>query len=161
MFDKLLIVLGLAVVLYVAWLFAYPYIFPKKDSFYTPSLAPLQEQQPAVEPARTVSPSGPASPNAADSSQETTISPEVRASDPYGESQESSNLQDNLRHPERMFSPGIKNTDTQMPARSGVGANEVMATPAIQTFSPEMAQNGAVFMDGVTANETASEYASF
>ena len=169
MFDKLLIALGITVALYVAWIFvsaSYPNMFGgKHDAFLNPSLAPLVEQQAPIEPPRVVSPSGPSPPSAApDSSEGATLPPEVNAVDPFSEDNASSNLSDNLRHPERLFSAGVRNTDTNIASASGISSQETQITgQALQMFAPENAMNGGFIMGGISANDTASnsEFAAF
>jgi hypothetical protein len=168
MFDKLLIALGIAIVLYVTWIFvtaSYPNLFDKKDTFISPSMAPPVEQEIPIEPPRVVAPSGPASPNAAPSaSQEATLSPEVKGSDPFQEEHPSSNLKDDLRHPERLFSAGVRNIDTSLGPASGASSMETQVSgQALQMFAPENAMNGGFFMGGIAANDTTSnaEFAAF
>jgi hypothetical protein len=172
MFDKLLMGLGLAVVLFVVWMFVKPsfYEIPGKeqqeyqgqplDTFIAPAISVQQHAR--VEPPRKVSPAGPNPPNA-DSEEVATLSPEVAPKDPY-DMTNSENIVDTLRHPERMFSPGVKNNNTTLRVSSAVDTPSVQVTSqALQTFSPETAQNGGFFMQGISANDTQSdaEYATF
>jgi hypothetical protein len=63
-----------------------------------------------------------------------------------------------------MFSPGVKNNNTTLRVSSAVDTPSVQVTSqALQTFSPETAQNGGFFMQGISANDTQSdaEYATF
>jgi hypothetical protein len=159
MFHRILIALALAVVAYVIYVLA---TRTKRDPF-VPAPAPSIEQQARVEPPRVVAPSGPNPPNAA-SSLEREAPPDVTARDPHDDANSSQNLQDNLRHPERSFSPGLKPSDTNTAVMSGVASTTSGNTSqAIQVFAPEMAQNGGEFMQGIAANDTLSdkEYAEF
>lgn len=168
MFDKILIALGIAIVLFILWLFvsnSYPNLFGKKDTFSVPALASPVEEQIPYEPPRIVSPGGPSPPNATDASEEPPmLPPEVKGTDPFSEDNSSSHLTDNLRHPERMFSPGIKNTDTSIGPMAGIGSEGTQLTDqALQTFSPENTMNGGFFMNGISANDTtsSSDFAAF
>ena len=119
-------------------------------------LRPLERR---VEPPRVVSPAGPNPPNAAPQpptpEEERQAPPDVTARDPLDDPNSSGDLQDNLRHPERSFSPGLKPTDVDRSVVSGVASSRSMtSSQALQTFAPEMAQNGGEFMQGIMANDT-------
>jgi len=161
MFTKILIALFLAVAVYVTYLFfTTPKSWTDNDTFAPemPAMSPPVEQQPRVKPSRVVTPSGPNPPNA--QAGEESPPPEVTPQDPNS----SGNLKDNLRHPERVFSPGVAPRDTGMGVMSGVASNSSAVTSqAIQVFAPESAQNGGEFMQGIAANDTTgeAEYAAF
>jgi hypothetical protein len=163
MFQKVFIALAIAVSLFVIYLVfkAYTTSYFEVDSFVAE--APWVQQQPPVEPIRIVSSSGPTAPNAKPSSGEEVAPPVVVARDPLDDPSGSNEIEDNLRHPERMFSPGVKPTDTRSLVMSGVASNETHASASQQTFVPEMAQNGGEFMKGIAANDTLgdTEYAAF
>lgn len=170
MFDnKLGIALLIAILLFVGYLLvrAYtPNLFGN-DAFMNknpiaqaeiPGPPPPVEQQPRVEPALVSTPSGPNPPNAMPTSRVETPPPEIRAHDPYDDPNSSSNLQDNLRQPQRMFTPGTIPEDTQMSVMSGVASSTMQTSAqALQTFAPEMAMNGGEFMRGIAANDTGSD----
>jgi hypothetical protein len=170
MFNRILIALAVAILSFVVYLLlkSYKPSWFGFDSFVPAAAAPI-ELQARVEPQRTVSPAGPNPPNAGPSEkreerEEREAPPDVTARDPLDDPNSSEDLQDNLRHPERMFSPGLKPTDTNTAVMSGVASATSMTSPqAIQTFAPEMAQNGGEFMQGIAANDTLtdSEYAAF
>jgi hypothetical protein len=174
MFNKLLLAVILAAVLFGGYLLltaAYPYTFggepfyPNVKNASQPDMAPPVEQYPSVEPERVLTPGGPSAPNAKVAPPpEELESPEVNAKDPYDNPNGSSFMQDNLRHPERSFSPGVQPTNTSLAVESGVASQyEQTTSQAIQMFSPETAQNGGMFLQGVSANDTLqeSEYATF
>ncbi len=173
MFNKLLLAVVLAAALFIGYLlFTAAYTSKQGDAFYPnvkgasmPDSAPPVQQYPAVEPERVITPGGPSSPNAKVPSPPQEIEPpEVTAKDPYDNPNSSSNIQDNLRHPERMYSPRIKATNTSIAVDSDVASPYEQATSqAIQMFSPESAQNGGMFFEGVSANDTLqeSEFATF
>jgi hypothetical protein len=174
MFNKLLLAVIAAALLFIGYLMLTSY-YPQligNESFYPnignatmPDIAPPTEQYPLVEPPRIIVPGGPSTPNARVPTPPAEIEPpEVKAQDPYHNSNGSSFVQDNLRHPERMFSPGIKPVNTSIAVESGVMSNiNQSAAQALQVFSPETAQNGGIFMNGVSANDTLqdSEYSAF
>lgn len=174
MFNKLLLAVILAAALFVGYLLltaAYPKAFGG-DAFYPnikdasiPDSAPPVQTYPPVEPERVITPGGPSAPNAkVPSPPEELEPPEVNAKDPYDNPNSSSFLQDNLRHPERLFSPGVQPTNTSLAVESGVASQyEQTTSQAIQKFSPEAAQNGGMFLQGVAANDTLqdTEYATF
>ena len=171
MFNKLLLSVLLAAILFVGYLLLNAAYF-KGESFYSnvasasmPDTAPPVQQYPSVEPPRVISPGGSSPPSQKVPSPPQELEPpEVTAKDPYDNSNSSSNLQDNLRHPERMFSPGVKPTNTSLAVESGVASQyEQTTSQAIQMFSPETAQNGGMFFEGVSANDTLqeSDFATF
>jgi hypothetical protein len=105
---------------------------------------------------RQVSPGGPNSPNQAPrKSQTMEIVPEERPFDPQDQLHESADLPERLRHPERVYSPGLMNENTEDAIASGVANSAQQVTNnAYQTFSPEFAMNGGSFLDnGVMAND--------
>lgn len=118
--------------------------------------------QPVAE--RAVIPGGPNTPNQlASPSMPPIIMKEEVPYDPLAETHESSEIPERLRHPERMFSPGLVNEDTQTAVAAGTASYSSQVTQdARQVFGPEFAQNGGNFMDGVMANDTTlkNEYSS-
>ena len=117
--------------------------------------APMIEKPPIVYPPRNVSPGGPSTPNQLPHDNEPhVVSPEV-AMDPYSHNEESASIPERLRHPERMFKPAPDNSTVSLAAASGVAsASASQAGHALQAFTPEFAQNGGEFMQGIFANDT-------
>jgi len=115
--------------------------------------APLvQEQQPRGD--LTVASSGPNPPNAAPpQDMPTTISQSPEASDPYDETSESSDADENLRNPERSFGPGIVPEQTAIATASGIAGPVASSAQAFQTFGPELVSNGGSFFGTVSALE--------
>lgn len=104
---------------------------------------------------RVVSPGGPSAPNQRPPSNTTTMMPEEEAYDPMATSEESASLPERLRHPERMFSPGLEPNDTETAVAAGTASMAHSATMnSYQSFGPEFAQNGGIFMEGVLANDS-------
>ena len=116
--------------------------------------------QPLPEPPKVVSPSGPNSPNAAAASREPVRIPEERPNDPYDENESQVPIKNNMRNPERSFGPGVDNSGVQRSVAAGTASNAVSAS--LSSFSPEFAQNGGDFMEGIKANDFGSgdEYAT-
>ena len=125
-----------------------------EEQFIAP--APIVTQ-PIPEPERTISPGGPSSPSQmpppTHDINERLPGPED--SDPLDDSYGSSNMKDNMRYPERLFGPAPKPVNTTIPVASG---NASVLTSgvnnALQTFSPDFAQNGGEFVSGgIFAND--------
>jgi hypothetical protein len=94
-------------------------------------------------------PSGPNPPNSIARDLVTKI-PEAAASDPYDTTESEVPVGDTMRHPENSFGPGIVNSGNTLSLNSGVASKNVME--GTSSFSPEFAQNGGEFMDGVSAH---------
>jgi|LauGreDrversion4_2_1035121.scaffolds.fasta_scaffold58169_3 hypothetical protein len=109
------------------------------------------EQQP-----RVVAPAGPAAPaQAPPADAPAVIMPEETAFDPSAEVYEDASMPDRLRHPDRAFGPGLVNDGTEDAVAAGTASYASGVTGgAAQTFGPEFAQNGGMFMEnGVSAND--------
>ena len=115
----------------------------------TSAAAPIVEYQPTIYPARNMV-SGQSVPYQAPPPHEVRIaSPEV-AHDPYEQNEESASVPERLRHPERMFNPAPSNEVREIAVASGVAsASASQAANALNSFTPEFAQNGGEFMQGI------------
>jgi hypothetical protein len=170
MFERALVIVGLILIGYVL----YPLVKAILDKYYykvdgfqqgqarvnTPGNAPLTEQ-PIPEPPRVISQAGPNPPNEKPSPQQrATLSPEEKPNDPYDEVNSELPLKGEARHPERSFGPGVANTGTQRSVSAGSAADAVNSS--LSSFSPEFAQNGGSFMEGISANDMGggTEYAA-
>jgi len=171
MFNKTLFAVGITVLLFVGYLFAQYYIFEKERFTMpyaaVPAAAPPVVQQVSAEPERVVSPGGPApsdlgrqgpnAPNQMPPSRAESVErlPGPVDKDPYDETYGSSNMKEDLRHPERFFGPAPTADNVTIARASGVAGLPGSTTPqAIQTFSPDFAQNGGEFVDGgIFAND--------
>jgi hypothetical protein len=150
----------LTAVLIAAAVFVLYTLFQRKlkESFEVPAPAPpIAFAEPMVP--RMVSPSGPNSPSAAPPVENNTPQqrlPGPNESDPYDEKYGSSNIQDSMRYPERLFHKVESGQDSQIAVASGVASSEQQVTSqAMQTFSPDFAQNGGQFIEGgIFANDT-------
>ena len=111
-------------------------------------------QAPLYEP-RTTTASGPHSPSQEAPSQDVTIHAEPHATDPYHENQESSDIPENLRHPERSFRPPPLNNETSLAVQSGTASNTThVPFDNPQKFQTETISGGGEFMPGIFANDT-------
>lgn len=123
----------------------------------------LPVPRPTPPPNRVVASAGPGAPNQRPSRAPPVVMPEEAPFDPQEESYESADIPERLRHPERMFSPGLANEDTDAAVAAGTANYASHVTNnAAQVFGPEFAQNGGLFMDGIMANDTElnNEYSS-
>jgi hypothetical protein len=141
--------------------------FMPRDGFKnldTSGSAPVIERQPIIYPARRNVPAGPSTPNQmAEQGEVRMASPEV-ANDPYSHHEESASIPERLRHPDRMFQPGPDNSTRGIAEASGIAsASSSQAANAMQAFTPEFAQNGGEFMQGIMANDSSEpgSYSSF
>jgi hypothetical protein len=124
---------------------------------YEPATASIVKAQPVDgDVDRQVAPGGPSSPaQAPPRSLPAVINPEERPFDPQEQSYESAQIPERLRHPERSFGPAVAADNTEHAVASGIANTAAQVTnQAYQMFSPEMAQNGGLFLDnGVMAND--------
>lgn len=130
--------------------------YSTEEAFEVPALAPVITQ-PIPEPPRMVAPGGPNSPSAKPIPDLPPVRlPGPEDSDPYEEDYGSSDMKDNLRQPERLFSAAPADNVTALAVGSGVASPEnQVVSQALQTFSPDFAQNGGQFIEsGVFANDT-------
>lgn len=119
---------------------------------------PAETQSPPVEASieRVIAPSGPAAPSMAAPPSPPIVQPEETPFDPQSQSYESAELPERLRHPERLYGPGLINDQTQVAVESGVASTAAAITERnFQQFGPEFAQNGGFFLEGgVLANDS-------
>jgi hypothetical protein len=128
-------------------------------SEYLPAALPLAKEAKEEEvPSRVVSPSGPNSPNE-QAPEDSYVVPPEEPYDPQEKDYESATHPNRLRYPERLYGPGLEQTNKQTAVDAGIASNSHQATmSAYQVFGPEFAQNGGLFMDnGVIANDTSVE----
>jgi hypothetical protein len=111
------------------------------------------DSPPPLIPERTMAAAGPGAP-AQISAKPPTVANEERPYDPQDKGYESAELPERLRHPERMFGPGIDNQQTSEPIEGVASYASQVTDYAHQTFGPEFAQNGGNFMGSVVANDT-------
>ena len=122
-----------------------------------PQSLPILPSEPKL-----VNPSGP-NPPAQLSLEPPVIMQEEKPFDPQEQPHESAEIPERLRHPERMFGPGLANEDVETAVAAGTAHYASHVTEnAAQVFGPEFAQNGGNFMDGIMANDASlkSSYSS-
>ena len=127
-------------------------------SEYLPTASAKEAKEEEVPPSRVVSPSGPGSPNE-QAPEDSYVVPPEEPYDPQEKEYESASHPNRLRYPERLYGPGLEQTDKQTAVDAGIASNSHQATmSAYQVFGPEFAQNGGLFMEnGVIANDTSVE----
>ena len=163
MLTSILILLGVAVALYVAHLLLKAYLnkplqwetfqAQKQAAPSTPAEAvPVEKAEP--EPPRVVAPSGPNPPNAQAPPEQPPMPPpeKTRPMDPYDDTNSETPIRDNLRQPENSFGPGVENNGTMISVQGGISSEQV--NKGVSQFSPEFAQNGGEFMNGIFATDT-------
>lgn len=132
--------------------------FMPRDGFTnlnTSTPAPIIEREPRIYPARNVMAAGPSAPNQEANPDEVRMTMPETANDPYAPNEESAAHPERLRHPERMFQPAPSNTSVDIGEAAGIAsASASQASNALQAFTPEMAQNGGEFMQGIFANDS-------
>lgn len=136
----------------------------KIEQFEVPAPASIEVRQAPLYPPRTVMPSGPNPPSQESPQAEVVVYGNPAPQDPYYEPQDSSDIPENLRYPERSFRPPPLNNNTTVAVESGVANNNVQVTSDnSQKFSPEFIQGGGEFMPGIYANDTYSDtnYSAF
>jgi hypothetical protein len=109
-------------------------------------------------------PSGPNPPSQQAPQGEIVVYGEPTASDPYYEAQESSDIPENLRYPERSFRPPPLNNNTSIAVEAGIASNNIQVTSDnSQKMQPDFIQGGGEFMPGIFANDTLSDksYSAF
>jgi len=128
---------------------------PYQPSMVTPpAAAPIEIRPAPVYAPQTVAPSGPSAPSAAPPAGEVIHHAPPQATDPYQESQESSDIPETLRHPERSYRAPPANDMTSLAVQSGI------ASPANADHSPyqqELIQGGGEFMPGIVAHDSSMD----
>jgi hypothetical protein len=109
-----------------------------------------------------VSSSGPGSPNVSPPPMPTRITPQPEARDPYDSVDSTADAPEQMRFPERSFSPGLIPVETENHINSGVAGKLANTPQAVQEFSSESITNGGVFFGNVSAIENDNpNYSSF
>ena len=157
MVQQVLVAVLLAALIYCAYLyFTSQRKYVIEESFEVPGAAPLMTL-PLPEPPREVAAAGPNSPSVAPPEDDMPVRlPGPEESDPYDETYGSSSMKDDLRFPERLFGPAPQPNKTELAVSAGVASPETqVVSQALQTFSPDFAQNGGQFIEGgIFANDT-------
>lgn len=156
---------GLMVVGFIVYYFIRDKIFDDYDTvimspsemFSPPQPAPasIEIRQAPIYPPQVVASSGPNAPSQAPPPNETVVYAEPQATDPYHESQESSDHPENLRHPERSFRPPPLNDQTSLAVQSGVASHHTQVSgDNSQKYQTELISGGGEFMPGIFANDS-------
>ena len=156
-------ILGILIVGFVVYFFikdklfdppATPYV-KKTEGFEVPAPASIELRKAPIYPERVIMPSGPNPPSQEAPKGEMVVYGEPAASDPYYEAQESSDIPENLRYPERSFRPPPMNNNTSIAVEAGIASNNLqVSSDNSQGFRPEIIQGGGEFMPGIFANDT-------
>jgi|UniRef100_A0A6C0HE53 hypothetical protein len=150
MWQRLLIGIFLAATAY------YVIKFFSNETFMdsVPEQAPPIRESSAQYVTGPVSSAGPSHPNIAPPpSMPPVMSASPEARDPYDTTYEDIHAPEQLRYPERSFSPGIVPHQTENNVANGLAGTTSNTSQAIQTFSPEFVTNGGTFFGAVSANE--------
>ena len=134
------------------------------ETFEVPAPASIELRKAPIYPERVIMPSGPNPPSQEAPKGEMVVYGEPAASDPYYEAQESSDIPENLRYPERSFRPPPLNNNSSIAVEAGIASNNIQVTSDnSQKFQPEFIQGGGEFMPGIFANDTFSDknYSAF
>jgi hypothetical protein len=134
------------------------------ERFEVPAPASIEIRQAPIYPQRVVSPSGPNSPNQEAPEGETVIYGNPEPTDPYYNMNDSSDIPENLRHPERSFRPPPMNDNTSIAVEAGIASNNMQNTSDnSQKYSTDFIQNGGEFMPGIFATDTFTDtsYSTF
>lgn len=148
---------------FVVYLFIRDKIFDNEDTvvlmpsekFSVPAPASIEIRQAPVYAPQVIASSGPNAPSQAPPAGETIVYDDPRATDPYQESQESSDIPENLRHPERAFRSPPLNDQTSLAVQSGVASHHTQVSgDNSQKYETETLSGGGEFMPGIFANDT-------
>lgn len=130
----------------------------KNEAFEVPAPASIEIRQAPIYPERTIMPSGPNPPSQEAPNNEIVVYGEPQPKDPYYEQQESSDIPENMRYPERSFRPPPLNNNTSIAVEAGIASNNIQVTSDnSQKFQPDFIQGGGEFMPGIFANDTLSD----
>jgi len=130
----------------------------KTEAFEIPAPASIELRKAPIYPERVITSSGPNPPNQAAPNGEVVVYGEPDATDPYYESQESSDIPENLRHPERSFRPPPLNNNTSIAVEAGIASSNIQVTSDnSQKFQPDFIEGGGEFMPGIFANDNFSD----
>jgi hypothetical protein len=139
-------------------------VIQQQENFEVPAPASIEIRQAPLYPPRTIVASGPNPPSQKAPGQEIVLYGEPQPEDPYYEPQESSDVPERLRYPERSFRPPPPNDNTSIAVQGGIASNHIQVTSDnSQSFQPDFIQGGGEFMPGIFANDIVSDksYSAF
>lgn len=126
-----------------------------QETFEIPAPSSIEIRQAPIYPERNVSSSGPNPPNQQAPNDEVVVYGQPAPKDPYYEPQDSSEITENLRYPERSFRPPPMNDNTVVAVESGIASNNnQISSDNTQKYSTEFIQSGGEFMPGIYPNDT-------
>jgi len=166
-------------------IFDIPDTFLPSEIAAPPAASTIEVRQAPLYPPRSVSPSGPSAPSQAPPKESPhaemagaqdaqrgeytgdatlPLDPRQRGGytgdatlplDPYRKHQESSDIPENLRHPERSFRAPPVNDQTSLAVSSGIASHtNHVSSDHSQQFQTETISGGGEFMPGIFANDT-------
>jgi hypothetical protein len=158
----LLLLVGFAVYFLIRdRIFDTPHVSFAAEAFSIPAPASIEIRQAPLYPERTITSSGPNPPNQEAPNGEKVVYGDPAPKDPYYEKEDSSDIPEHLRHPERSFRPAPMNNNTTIAVQSGVASQNLQVNnDNSQQFQQELIQGGGEFMPGIFANDTFND-ASF
>jgi hypothetical protein len=136
----------------------------KNENFEVPAPSSIEIRQAPIYPERVVMPSGPNPPSQEAPNGEVVVYGEPAPKDPYYEAQESSDIPEHMRYPERSFRPPPLNDNTSIAMEAGIASNnQQISSDNSQRFRPDFIQGGGEFMPGIFANDTTNDnsYSAF
>jgi hypothetical protein len=154
-----LLIVGFAVYFFVKdYLFGSPSISKEVETFEVPAPASIEIRKAPIYPPRTIVSSGPNPPSQEAPNGEVVVYGEPGPKDPYYEPQESSDIPENMRYPERSFRPPPMNNNTSIAVEAGIASNNLqVSSDNSQGFRPDFIQGGGEFMPGIFANDTQND----
>lgn len=169
--NSYIYILGIIVIGFVVYFFIKDSIFEPSgaaggpdsytkstEKFEVPAPASIEIRQAPIYPSRVVMPSGPNPPSQEAPAGEIVVYGEPAPTDPYSEPQESSDIPENLRYPERSFRAPPLNNNTSIAVEAGIASNTMQVTSDnSQKMQPDFIQAGGEFMPGIFANDTFSD----
>jgi hypothetical protein len=129
-----------------------------------PAPASIEIRQAPIYPERTIVSSGPNPPSQEPPAGEQVIYADPAPKDPYYERQDSADIPENLRYPERSFRPAPMNNNTTIAVEAGIASQHLQVNnDNSQKYQQEMIQGGGEFMPGIFANDTFNDanYSTF
>ena len=136
----------------------------RTENFEVPAPASIEIRQAPIYPERVVMSSGPNPPSQEAPNNQLVVYGEPAPKDPYYETQESSDIPERQRYPERSFRPPPLNNNTSIAVEAGIASNNIqMTSDNSQQFRPDFIQGGGEFMPGIFANDILSDksYSAF
>ena len=129
---------------------------------FTPGMAD-EISEPTSYGNKIISSGGPSPPNVSPSvNMPPDISPQPEALDPYDTQVQNAGAPEQLRFPERSFSPGLLPNQTDNNLNAGLAAPLANTPQSVQQFSPEFIGNGGKFFGEVAAVEDGNpNYSAF